>query len=80
MVQLDSEHACSMGFTCHILHVCAHKIDDIRPIIQSSRVHTGRVHDSLYTHACMSGTYMPNLDCVTVHFGMHANFMPKTVE
>ena len=71
MVQLNlnlTEHACSMGSTRHVFHfihmkhVCSRKIDDVKPNIQSSRVHTRCVHDSLQMHACMSGMHMPNLD------------------
>ena len=32
--------------------------------MQSSRVCTRRVHDSLQMHACKSGMYTPNLDYV----------------
>ena len=31
-------------------HVCTHKIDDIKLIIQSSHVRTKRVHNSLQIH------------------------------
>ena len=59
-------HACK--------HMCAHKTDDIRPIIQSSCVHIRRVHDSLQTHACRSRMHTPNLDYV------HTNCKPRTAE
>ena len=49
-----------------ILHTCkpacACKIDDIKPTVQSSHVHTRHVHDSLQMHVCMSGMHTPNLD------------------
>ena len=64
MVQLNlnlTEHACSMCSTQHILHF-AHKIDDVKPTVQSSHVCTRCVHDSLQMHVCMSGMHTPNLD------------------
>ena len=36
-------HACK--------HACVYKIENIKPIIQSSCVHTRRVHDNLQAHA-----------------------------
>ena len=50
-------------------HECARKIDNIKPVIQSSHVCARRVYDSLQMHVCMSEIHMPNLDCV--HFVMH---------
>ena len=47
-------HACK--------HACTHKIDNVKPTIQSSCVHTRCVHNSLQVHACMSGMHTPNLD------------------
>ena len=82
MVQLNlnlTEHACSSCSTQHIFHctsvkhVCACKIDDVKPIYQNSCVHTRHVHNSLQTYACMSGMHAPNSNC------MHANCKPKTV-
>ena len=35
--------------------MCARKINDIKPVIQSSRVCTRRVHDGFQMHAYMSG-------------------------
>ena len=57
--------------------MCACKIDDIKPIVQSFCVCTRRVYDSLQMHPCMSGKHMPNLDCV--RFGVHENCKPSTV-
>ena len=37
-------------------------------------VRTRRVHDSLQTDVCLSGTHMPNLDYA------HANCKPRTAE
>ena len=48
------------------MHACAHKIDDIEFLMQSTRVHTGRVHDNLHKHVCMSVAYTPNLVCMHV--------------
>ena len=71
MVQLKlnlTEHVYSMGSTRHafISHtykpVCARKIDDVKPTVQSSHVSTRCVHDSLQMHACMSGMHTTNLD------------------
>ena len=45
-------------------HACVHNINDIKPIVQSSHVHNGHMHDGLHSQACMSGMHMPNLDCV----------------
>ena len=61
-------HACK--------YACASKIDVIKPIVPSSCVCTGHVHDSLQTHTCMSRTHMPNLGCM--HSGVHANCKPRT--
>ena len=57
---LDMTH---FSFYTHMQarHACAHKIDDVKPIIQSFRVCTRRMHDSLQIHT-------PNLDCM--HFGV----------
>ena len=55
-------------------HACAHKIYDIKPIVQSTRVNIRHMHDTLQRHVCMSGTYIPNL--VSVYLGMHANGKP----
>ena len=53
-----------MGWTQHIFHACAHKI---KPTIQSSCLHTKRVHDGLRMHTYMSGLmHTPNLDCVQI--------------
>ena len=41
---------------------CAGKIDDVKPTVQSSRVHTRHVQDSFQMHTCMSGIHMQNLD------------------
>ena len=54
-------------------HACAW-INDVKAIIQNSYVRTRRVHDSLQTDVCLSGTHMPNLDYV------HANCEPRTAE
>ena len=43
------------------MHACAHKIDDIEFLMQSTCVHTGHVHDNLHKHVCMSVAYTPNL-------------------
>ena len=43
-------------------HACARKIDDIKPTVQSSRVRTRHVYNSLQMHVCISGMHMPNLD------------------
>ena len=62
-----------MFFILHVCkHACARKIDDIISIIQSFCVHTRRVHDSLQTHAFMSGVYMLNLDCVCKDSGINS--------
>ena len=54
-----------MFFISHMCkNMCAHRIDNVKPIIQSSRVYTRHVHDSLQTHACMSGMHTPNLNYV----------------
>ena len=72
-----AQYVCGMGLTEHIFilhlckHACAHKIDDVKPIIQSSRRH---VHNSLQIHGCKSGMHTPNM-----HFGVHANSKPMTV-
>ena len=52
-----------MCFPSH-RHACLCKIDDIKPIIQSSHVCIKHVYDSLQvaTHVHMSGMHMPNLD------------------
>ena len=42
-------------------HACAHKIYDVKPIVQSTCVNTSHMHDTLQKHVCMSGMYMPNL-------------------
>ena len=64
--------------TFFILHACKHayvrKIDDVKPIVQSSRVRTRRVHDSLQMHTCILGIHVPNLDYV------HASCKPRTAE
>ena len=46
------------------MHVCAHEIDDIEALVQSTGVHTRCVHDDIIctsTHACQLGSYTPNL-------------------
>ena len=52
-----------------IMHVCAHKIDNVEALMQSTCVCTRCVHNNLHDHACMSVTYMPNLVCM--HVDMH---------
>ena len=42
-------------------NLCARKID-IKPTMQSSRIHTRCVHDSLQMHVCTSEMHTPNLD------------------
>ena len=81
---LDRTCVCNIGSTQHvffILHTCKHacacKIDDIKPIVQSSHVYTRCVHSGLQMYVCMSGTHMPNLDCV--HFSVHENCKPRTM-
>ena len=37
---------------------CARKIDDVKPTVQSSRIHTRPVHDNLQMHTCMFGMHM----------------------
>ena len=49
-------------FSFHTQACMACKINDVKPTMQSSRVHTRCVHDSLQMQACMSGMYTPNLD------------------
>ena len=51
------------------MHACACKIDDIEALVQSSRVHTKRVHNNLHEHECMSITYMSNL--VRMYVGVY---------
>ena len=55
-------------FTC--VQACrAHKIDDMKPIVQSSRVYTRCVHNNLQMHVAHA------------KFGfVHANCKPRTVE
>ena len=52
--------------TCANNYACAHKIDGIKPIIQSTHICTRRVYDSLQAHMCMSVMHVANLECV--HF------------
>ena len=69
-----------MGSTQHVFisqtskHACAHRIDDIKPTMQSSSVRNRRVHDSLQMHACMSGMHMPNLDYVCMQIVSRGQF------
>ena len=49
-----------VSHTCK--HVCARKIDNVKPTVQSSHVRTRSVNASLQMHVCMSGMHMPNLD------------------
>ena len=42
------------------LYACARKINDVEALMQSTRVSTRCVHDNLYEHECVSGTYTPN--------------------
>ena len=82
MVQLNlnlTEHACSKGMTRRnkfiISHackpVCAHKIDDIKPTVQSSNVRIISVHDA---HLHVRNAH--------AKFGLrvHANCKPRTAE
>ena len=65
-VQLNlnlKEHICREGMTRNVFHftrasLCARKIGDIKPTVQSF-VYTLDVHTM---HACISGMYTPNLD------------------
>ena len=53
----------SFSFYTHVsTYVCVCKIDDVKPIVQSSCVHTRHVDDTLQMLACMSGMHMPNLN------------------
>ena len=53
-------------------HACAHKIYDVKPIVQGTCVNTRHMHGTCRgTCVYMSGMYIPNL--VSVHLGMHAN-------
>ena len=84
MAQLNlslTEHASNTGSTLHIfhLHACKHvctKIDDIKPIVQSSCVLTRYAHNSLQMHTYMSEMHKPNLDCML--FVMQANCKTRT--
>ena len=82
MVQLNlnlTEHACSKGMTRHdtffISHackpVCARKIDDVKPTVQSSYVSTISVHNARV-----------HIRNAHAKFGLriHANCKPRTVE
>ena len=53
---------CSMGLTRHVFHftrVQACKIDDVKPTVHSTLVHTRHV---CTMHVCMSEMHTPNLD------------------
>ena len=54
--------ACVHVCLCHVQACMCTKIDDV--IIQSSCVHTRRVHNSMQMQVHMPGIRMPNLDCV----------------
>ena len=59
-------------FISHVCkHVCAHKIDDVKPTVHSSRVRIRHVHDAR--------VYVKNAHA---KFGlrMHANCKPRTAE
>ena len=55
------------------IHTCACKIDDIKALVQSTRVCTRRVHYTLHEHTCMSVTYTPYLVCMHVDKYMNCN-------
>ena len=52
-------YVCDMGLTGHnvhthgSMHMTAHKIDDIKPVVQSSHIRTRRVHNSLQMYTCV---------------------------
>ena len=43
------------------MHACAHKIDDVEALVQSTRVHSRHVNVNSHKHVCMSVMYTPNL-------------------
>ena len=45
-------------------YACAHKIDDIKPIIQSTHICTRHVYYCFQAHMCLSVMHVPNLECV----------------
>ena len=57
------------------MDVCALKIDDVEPLMQSTPVCTRHVYDNKHKHACMSVMYTPNLLCM--HVDMHTNCKPR---
>ena len=49
-----------ISLTYTYMHVCAHEIDDIEALVQSTGVHTRCVHDDIICismHACQLGTH-----------------------
>ena len=75
-----TEHACSKGLTRHVFHftrmqacVCARKIDDVKPTVQSSRVCTRHVQFA-DAHVHVRNAH--------AKFGLrvHANCKPRTAE
>ena len=59
--------ACSWNntlfFSLVYIHVCAHKVNDVEAVVQSTCVHT-RVYDNLHEHVCMSVMYIAWFRCV----------------
>ena len=68
-------HTTRLSFYTSASVACAHKIDEVEPIVQSTCVHTRCVYNSLQKSMCLLGTYTTNL--VHVHLGKHANCKPK---
>ena len=57
------------------MHACARKINDIEAFVQSTHVHTRRMHDNLHEHMCMSIVYTPNL--VHMDIDIYMNCKPR---
>ena len=57
------------------MHACAHEIDEIETLVQSTHVCARHVHDNLHKHACMSVMYTPNL--VHMHIDVYMNCKPR---
>ena len=56
------------------MHVCAHKIDNVEALVQSTFAHIRLVHDNLYKHPWMSVIYMTNL--VRMYIDVYMNCKP----
>ena len=50
---LDATHLSFYMYMHTSIRMCARKIDDVKPIVQNSRILTRHVHDILQKHVCI---------------------------